>query len=160
MSDTSRSLPPAPNLEHLKHQARDLRKAHKARDKAAAKRLQAYLPRAKKATQQTVLDEPLTLSEAQLVIAREYGFPSWPKLSVYLRRITEPAHQRPLSLEAEYYEGRAQGLVTASHDEMPEVIERARAMCPEALSAGEEITPDIAKLVVAREHGFDTWRKL
>jgi len=52
----ARTLPPHPNLRHLKDQARDLLKAGQAQ----------------------------TLSEAQFQTARVYGFASWPKLKDYV----------------------------------------------------------------------------
>ena len=52
----ARTLPPDPNLRHLKDQARDLLKSGRAQ----------------------------TLSEAQFQTARMYGFASWPKLKAYV----------------------------------------------------------------------------
>lgn len=66
----SRNLPPHPNLEHLKKQAKDLLHDLKRRDSA------------------------LKLADAQHRLAREYGFASWPKLKAYvesLPRIVAPA---------------------------------------------------------------------
>ncbi|WP_293677896.1 HEAT repeat domain-containing protein [uncultured Phenylobacterium sp.] len=59
--------PPRPNLEWLRNAARSLLKSLRAGDAAALGRLRAHLPGA--AT-------PM-LSHAQLVVAREQGFPSW-----------------------------------------------------------------------------------
>jgi ankyrin repeat protein len=61
------SLPPSPNLDQLRHQARELLRAATAGDGAAVSRIEAVSDR-------------LTLATAQLAIAREYGFASWPKL--------------------------------------------------------------------------------
>lgn len=77
-------LPDAPNWEHLKNQAKDLRKAHQARDTQAALRLQRHLPRLAGISSSAVFDGALSLSEAQFVIAREYGFSSWPRLKAHL----------------------------------------------------------------------------
>ena len=57
----TRTLPDHPNLRHLKAQARDLLKAG-----AAA-----------------------SLADAQLKVAREYGFPSWPKLKAHVDSFKE-----------------------------------------------------------------------
>ena len=56
-----RPLPDRPNLGHLKHQARDLLKAGDAR----------------------------SLTDAQLKIARLYGFASWPKLKAHVDALDE-----------------------------------------------------------------------
>jgi ankyrin repeat protein len=63
----SAQLPAQPNLDHLRRQARDLLRAARAGDAAAAERIRA------------VSDE-LNLTVAQLAVAREYGFASWAKL--------------------------------------------------------------------------------
>jgi len=60
-------LPAKPSIDHLRRQARDLLRAAQAGDAAATGRIRA------------VSDE-LTLSTAQLAVAREYGFASWTKL--------------------------------------------------------------------------------
>ena len=45
-----RSLPSNPNLDHLKYQAKDLLKAHAARNSEAAQRLREFHPRFSRAT--------------------------------------------------------------------------------------------------------------
>ena len=57
----SRSLPDRPNLEHLKHQAKDLLRSGSA----------------------------ASLTAAQHEIARQYGFASWPKLKAHVELLTE-----------------------------------------------------------------------
>jgi ankyrin repeat protein len=61
------TLPALPNLDQLRHQAKDLLRAAQSGDAAAAAQLAA------------VSDRP-TLSAAQVVVARSYGFLSWPRL--------------------------------------------------------------------------------
>jgi ankyrin repeat protein len=66
----SRSLPDRPDLDQLRRRAKELRAAAQAGEPAARNRFAAHV------------DSPAeaTLSLAQLVIAREYGFASWSKL--------------------------------------------------------------------------------
>jgi ankyrin repeat protein len=59
----SRELPSRPNLEHLRNEAKDLHRT-----------LEATGPGTK-------------LSDAQLAVARSYGFPSWPKLREHVETI-------------------------------------------------------------------------
>jgi ankyrin repeat protein len=66
------SLPERPDLDQLRHRAKDLHRAARAGDPYAVDRLRAYLPLRPGAA--------FTLSAAQWVIAREYGLPSWPAL--------------------------------------------------------------------------------
>jgi hypothetical protein len=80
MSAPARSLPAAPNLEHLRKQAKDLQRDHRDGRAGALRRLRTHVPRLSGATIAEIRDTDLALTEAQLAIAREYGFPSWPKL--------------------------------------------------------------------------------
>jgi hypothetical protein len=95
-----RNLPPNPNLEHLKYQAKDLLKAQAARSPEMAQRLREFHPRFDRATDDAIFDAHLSLSDAQLAIAREYGFPSWARLKSHLEkptlsdRLTLPHHER------------------------------------------------------------------
>ncbi|HZA35475.1 MAG TPA: hypothetical protein VE505_11135 [Vicinamibacterales bacterium] len=59
----TRSLPDRPNLRHLKAQARDLLDAGAA----------------------------TSVTDAQFQLARQYGFPSWPKLKAHVESVGEVA---------------------------------------------------------------------
>jgi hypothetical protein len=83
-----RRLPSHPNLDHLKHQAKDLLKEHAARDRAAAQRIREFHPRFARATDAEIVAAPLKLSDAQLAIAREAGFQSWPRLKRHIEKPT------------------------------------------------------------------------
>jgi ATP-dependent Clp protease ATP-binding subunit ClpC len=63
----SRNLPEFPNLDHLRKQA-----------KALLRELQHQNPKAR-------------LAEAQLSIARKYGYPSWTKLKTHIESLPRPA---------------------------------------------------------------------
>ena len=79
-----RNLPSRPNLDHLKYQAKDLLNAHAGRDPAAATRIREAHPRFVDASDATIFDSELRLSDAQLIIAREYGFASWARLKAHV----------------------------------------------------------------------------
>ena len=83
-----RSLPSNPNLDHLKSQSKDLLKDHAERAQAAAQRFREFHPRFGGATDSEIFDAQLRLSDAQLAIAREYGFPSWARLKRHIERPT------------------------------------------------------------------------
>jgi hypothetical protein len=93
-------LPSNPNLEHLKHQAKDLLKDHAARDPRAAQRLREFHSRFRHFSDAKVFAATLRLSDAQLAIAREYGFPSWTRLKRHIEkptltdRLELPHHER------------------------------------------------------------------
>ena len=68
-----RELPLRPDLDQLRRQARDLRRAAAAGDHDAVRQLRA-------------VSTGTTLSAAQLALAREHGFPSWARLKAEVER--------------------------------------------------------------------------
>jgi hypothetical protein len=68
-----RHFPVRPNLEQLKHQAKDLLHAFRRGDAEAAKDFREHQTRAIDA-------ESTRLADAQFVLARSYGLPSWARL--------------------------------------------------------------------------------
>ena len=74
------TLPAKPSLDQLRKRAKDLARA-----------------------------EGVKLSEAQFRIARDHGFPSWPKLQAYVRRVAEHGEtlQHPYHADVDYYRERA-----------------------------------------------------
>jgi ankyrin repeat protein len=86
----SRQLPAHPRLDELEREARDLLEAHADGERPAIDRVRTSHPRFSART-----DARLTLRGAQAVIAREYGFASWPKLQAHveslLQRPVDPA---------------------------------------------------------------------
>ncbi len=76
-SAPTRALPHQPNLNQLKRQAKELLKAFQAGDRPAADEVNTHYRDADRAT--------FALHDAQLVIARAYGFESWPKLAQHVR---------------------------------------------------------------------------
>lgn len=69
-----------PDLEQLKRQAKELLSGFTLGDAAASAEVHAHYESADTAT--------FALHDAQLVIARSYGFDSWPKLKAYVDGIT------------------------------------------------------------------------
>lgn len=87
-------LPPNADLNHLKYQAKDLFKARTEHDPRAAQRIREFHPRFQHAADSAVFDANFSLADAQLTVARERGFTSWPKLK---RRVENPAPADDLS---------------------------------------------------------------
>lgn len=83
-----RRLPAKANLDHLRYQAKDLLKGHAARDLAVAQRIREFHPRLNRAADDEIFDAKLSLTDAQLAIAREYGFPSWARLKRHIEKPT------------------------------------------------------------------------
>src|SRR5579884_3432197 len=82
-----RQLPSRPNLDQLKHQARDLLNAHRAGDEETLRRIRENHPRFARLAEADVRSVRFTLSSAQLVLAREYGFTSWTQLKDYVEKV-------------------------------------------------------------------------
>ncbi|MEV4056556.1 ankyrin repeat domain-containing protein [Amycolatopsis sp. NPDC049688] len=119
-------LPAKPSLDQLRKRAKDLARA-----------------------------EGVKLAEAQFRIARDHGFPSWPKLQAYVRRVIEHGEtlQHPYHQDAAYYAERALGLLASAEDDTPGAKEPFARW-------NQPFTRDGARAVVAREHGFASWKAL
>jgi hypothetical protein len=76
----TKPLPPNSNLEFDRKQAKALLKAYRAQLPEAVQRVKSFHPRLQHSFEQQIPPEAFSLSDAQLVIAREYGFSSWPQL--------------------------------------------------------------------------------
>jgi ankyrin repeat protein len=103
------------NLEQLRKQAKELARAARAGEPSAVARLGDLPPR---------------LASAQLVLAREHGYASWPAL------VHEVAEQ-PFHTDLEYYEGRAYGIATVNG-----------------------VSLAAARRDLAQRHGLATWAEL
>ncbi len=68
-----RHFPVRPNLEQLKHQAKDFLRAIRAGDAAAIAEFRKHHPK-------TVDPAAAKLADAQAALARSYGLPNWPRL--------------------------------------------------------------------------------
>src|SRR4029453_13602652 len=73
----SKSLPARPSFESLRKQAKKLARDIAAGDAAAIARARAQLPD---------VDLPLTQRNAQLVVAREYGYSGWQDLTAEVNK--------------------------------------------------------------------------
>ena len=76
-------LPNNPSLENLRKQAKSMRKNVLANDASARARVLEFHPHAEEAISR------LSLSDAQLVIARSHGFASWSRLKQHLEVVDQ-----------------------------------------------------------------------
>lgn len=86
-----RALPPNPDLEQYKKQAKELLKACTDAQPEALARIRNHHPRLLHAPDLEAERTAFKLSDAQIVIAREHAFESWPKFAMHIRSI-ELAH--------------------------------------------------------------------
>jgi ankyrin repeat protein len=142
---TTDPLPSAPSLEQLRKRAKELLRAHRAGELDARARIAAHHPHPDDGGR-------LKLSDAQLVIAREHGFPSWPRLRAYADRIAShgPDLQHAFHDDMAYYEGRATGLLASAEDGTPSAVAVLERF-------GTPLTEAGARTAVARMHGFGSW---
>ena len=94
-----RGLPGNANLEQLKKGAKSFQRAVRAGDRGAAEVVNEFHPRLASATPGSPELTEFTRSDAQLVIARQFGFASWPKLKAHLElvgRYARSPHQEPV----------------------------------------------------------------
>ena len=75
-----RTLPERPDIEQLKRQAKELKRHADAGDADALARFRT-LPAFAQLSDAALADVPLALHDAQSVLAREHGFPSWKALA-------------------------------------------------------------------------------
>ena len=85
-----RNLPTRPNIEQLKNQAKDLRASHRSGSPASIPRLRDHLPSLSGASDAAVLAAKFSLLDAQLVVAREYGFDNWHMLVEHVESSAHP----------------------------------------------------------------------
>lgn len=72
----TRRLPPQPSLEQLRKQAKELLERYRAGDLAAVAEVHQF--------ERTPSPAAFALSDAQRVLARAYGYDSWPKLKAFV----------------------------------------------------------------------------
>lgn len=108
-------LPANPNLTNLRNQAKQLLKDHSAGDSETWARWRR-LPKLANLTGPEVQSAPVSLADAQSVIARESGFVSWRHLK---RHIEMPEELKELGRAIEAFDGeRARQLLKRS----PELV--------------------------------------
>ncbi|MGO9958628.1 MAG: ankyrin repeat domain-containing protein [Solirubrobacteraceae bacterium] len=94
-----RGLPGNANLEQLKKGAKSFQRAVRAGDAGAAEFVREFHPRLSDAQPGSPELNGFTRTDAQLVIARQFGFSSWPKLKAHLELVARYArspHEQPV----------------------------------------------------------------
>jgi len=82
-----RGLPGSANLEQLKNGAKSFQRAVRSGDPVAAGVVNEFHPRLASARPGSSELAELKLADAQLVVARQFDFPSWPKLKAHLELV-------------------------------------------------------------------------
>lgn len=140
-----KSLPSRVSFVQLKHQAKDLLKDFLAGKTEAAARFREHDAGATNRG-------AVALNDAQLVIAREHGFPSWPKMKRHVELITSVDSQVQ-KLRAEFAAGDRETRLRL----LRPVHSKARLENYD-VDAGSLSEAD-ARLVLANEQGYAFWSK-
>ena len=80
----TKRLPAKPDIKHLKYQAKDLLANQRAGELEAFQRIREFHPRFETAEDSEIGSTTLTLADAYLAVAREYGFKSWARLETHV----------------------------------------------------------------------------
>ena len=157
MPDRHFELPARPDLEYYRKQAKHLQRAHATGDAAAQARVAEVLGERGA--------ERFLLSDAQFVLAREHGFRTWAEFRAHIQS-PGGADGRPVSrlagLGPGHYASTADTLLTDLHRNAPGALQRLRAYVPRHAASTDPATAELAdaRLIIARELGFPTWREL
>lgn len=127
-----RTLPPRPNLEQLRGQARELLRAYGRAEPAALALAEQYRPPAQR---------PFVLADALLVLARSYGFASWPRLKQHVAALAVADLERRAEREHK----------AARHKELRQQIERSADRLADAAKCGDLADLFAAMRIGARE---------
>jgi ankyrin repeat protein len=153
------------NLEQQKKQARELLRAIRSGNAEAFSRLRLHHARWEALDEATVR-QMVSLHDAQFVLAREQGFASWPKLKAYAEPSSSPRHTRLFVAELAWITDRVHGLLRTRQSAGPAALEQIREWHPRFSGKTDEeirqapFSLEDARLVYAREHGFETWEDL
>src|SRR5262245_25745833 len=156
-------LPAAPDLAQQRKRAKDFLKAVRVGDGEALARFRYGHPRYANSADDIICRDA-QLSDAQWVIAREYGFTSWPRLKRHIEELDGNAEPcRPFETELGYYRDRAAGMLSVHRTGERNALRLVRQFHPAFRGASETdiraaaLTQADTELILAREHGFPTW---
>ncbi|MGH7554261.1 MAG: hypothetical protein ACREMQ_14735 [Longimicrobiales bacterium] len=159
-----RRLPVHPDLDQLKHQAKDFLRAIRDGDADAIAELQRQHP-------EKIDAATAKLADAQLVLAREYGFESWPKLVHHVESLNPEGLEQFESIARDFvaaFQGDADALARLNERfSDTKTVEELRHMVQERqrrLGVDAADTPAYT-LAQARQHvanalGFENWDSL
>ncbi len=157
MSDRHFELPAHLNLEYYRKQAKHLQHSYETGDAVDRARVADVLgDRAA---------ERFLLSDAQFVLAQEHGFRTWAEFRAHVQS-QRTTGDRPVSgrtlIGSSTYASLADALLTDLRRNDPGALQRLRAYVPRraAATGGSAAELRDARLIIARELGFPTWREL
>lgn len=156
-----RPLPPRPSLEFERKEAKAHRRRLRAGDPNALARARARHPAIDASAPARI-----RLADAQLVIAREYGFASWPRLVRYFGDVERQRFSHRSIFERDFYDGNVRALLAEHRDRRRWVGHALASYVPRFYGMRVDdvfeatVTEDEARLAIARQSGFPSWEVL
>jgi hypothetical protein len=157
VSDRHFELPAHLILEYYRKQAKHLQHTYETGDAVDRARVADVLgDRAA---------ERFLLSDAQFVLAQEHGFRTWAEFRAHVQSQgttgDQPVSGRTL-IGSSTYASLADALLTDLRRNDPGALQRLRAYVPRHAAATDGSAAELrdARLIIARELGFPTWREL
>ncbi len=135
----SRFLPNSPDLDQLKRQAKELLRSARAADPTALARFR-LLPSLRRASEDDLARTALALHDAQSVIAREHGFPSWNALREHVEELTLG------------FDGAVREIIEAATDGRASRAERMLALHPRIAGASLHTALVLGDAVTVESH--------
>ena len=139
LTPPTRAMRENPDLDQLKRQAKELLEGYRASSSDAVAEVEAY--------HRTATPETIALHDAQFVLARSYGFESWPRLKAAVDGVTA----------ARLHEAAESGALETARDLLtrrPEIVDLGRGEMRALHMAVLRRDLDMTKLLL--EFGADT----
>ena len=162
----TKPLPVAPSIAFERKAAKALLRALHASDPIALSRVSAHSSAIGMTSPQALM-----LSDAQLVIAREYGFTSWPRMVHYFEGLNRLHNRTPSSMNAGLWapdalERSVFDLISAHGKRRQDAGRKVASYVPRYYGMradkvfGAPLSVEEARVVVARSNGFPTFAEL
>ncbi len=129
-----KALPARPNLEQYKKQAKELLKACASSEPDGVWRMKRNNSRLAKLSDNAFRAVVLRLADAQLAIAREHGFESWPKFSKHIEDLTRA--NSPVSI----FESAADAVVAGDLETLERLLQEDRKLVRARSSRAHQAT--------------------
>jgi ankyrin repeat protein len=130
----AKKLPARPSLEQYKKQAKTLVKSRKSGDPEALRRIRQNHPQFRKLPEAEFLGAKFALADAQLVIAREHAFESWPKFAKYVEAVNR--EHSPVS----QFESAADAVIAGDVDTLESLLRENPALIRERSTRAHRAT--------------------
>jgi hypothetical protein len=88
-----KSLSSKPNIEFLKNTAKSLRSLHEKGNPGCCEPIRTYDISFKSKSNSEILKAKFSIIDAQRIVAREYGYPSWSTLKDFIESLDSPLNR-------------------------------------------------------------------